>query len=414
MHTKTRLSRSLSLIAISTLCTLITGCSLGPGVLKSSRLSYNKAVHTSANEELLLNMVRLRYREPMQFLQIGNITSQYSYSTDLSLKGSIPLLGSAIDVLTANGSVARSEKPTISYKPLEGKQFVNRVLEETNLNTFLLLIRGGWNIERVSRILVDSVGELTNYPKYSSYGDFVKLMQLWDKLQDRGDLVFTYLPGKNRIIADSIPKSQVVLENLVTASQQGYSIKPSGNGQYQLTKTGPAKLVMKVIYRSQTEADQADTLLGVKPQHTITSDGGLLEHIEFTDTLLSAESQVTHKGSLVKLPLVLRSFSKQLFALSRSIKMPEKDQAMVKTHLNSKGESIDVRKALSSLINIKTSSSILKPDNALVAVDYRGAWFYIDKNDGKSLSTFAMLTLLYSLQAGEEESGPVLTIPIGG
>src|SRR2546422_2775427 len=43
---------------------LATGCSsLGPGALHESRLQYNETVKASSEEELLLNIVRLRYTD---------------------------------------------------------------------------------------------------------------------------------------------------------------------------------------------------------------------------------------------------------------------------------------------------------------------------------------------------------------
>jgi hypothetical protein len=56
-----------------------------------------------------------------------------------------------------------------------------------------------------------------------------------------------------------------------------------------------------------------------------------------------------------------------------------------------------------------------KPENAFVAVPYRGAWFYIADDDLNSKSTFMLLTQLFNLQSGQtEDVGPTLTIPVGG
>ena len=43
--------------------TLLTGCTLGPKEINRGRQQYNEAVQKSFREELLLNLVRLRYRE---------------------------------------------------------------------------------------------------------------------------------------------------------------------------------------------------------------------------------------------------------------------------------------------------------------------------------------------------------------
>ena len=42
---------------------LAAGCALGPRSVEQSRLRYNEAVKTTAEQQLLLNIVRLRYTD---------------------------------------------------------------------------------------------------------------------------------------------------------------------------------------------------------------------------------------------------------------------------------------------------------------------------------------------------------------
>ncbi len=398
------------LLLTSTALLILAGCSFGPGVMESSRSAYNKAVANSSNEELLLNMVRLRYSEPVQFLQIGNITAQYSYGANLSVNGKFP--GNGANVYTGLLGANISEKPTISYKPLEGKAFVNRMLEETSLSTVLLLIRSGWNIERVSRIMMSRIGHLENFPKHPSYVKFKELIQLWEEAHQRHDLIFVQLPGKEKTIAKSLPEGEVNIKNLISVAQAGYAIKLQSNGKYAMTQKGKPLLVMEIKYQNAAEAERADALLGVQPQHIIAADGRVVEHIQFTDPLVNNETISSKGSSVVKIPLVMRSFSNQLFGLASGIELPKKGSEKVETQLNIEDAKVNVHAAIKDILNIQTSDGA--PDNALVSVKYRGSWFYIDRDDRQSMSTFALLTLLYSLQAGEEASGPVLTIPIGG
>ena len=43
-------------------------CSFGPHLLEQGHLGYNEAVKTTADQELLLNIVRLRYLDTIEFL----------------------------------------------------------------------------------------------------------------------------------------------------------------------------------------------------------------------------------------------------------------------------------------------------------------------------------------------------------
>lgn len=55
-----------------------------------------------------------------------------------------------------------------------------------------------------------------------------------------------------------------------------------------------------------------------------------------------------------------------------------------------------------------------RPENAHVAVPYRGHWFYIDQTDQDTKSTFSLLLELSRLEIlGKPGGGPVLTLPVG-
>jgi hypothetical protein len=67
---------------------------------------------------------------------------------------------------------------------------------------------------------------------------------------------------------------------------------------------------------------------------------------------------------------------------------------------------------LGGVFRIRSESS--RPEEASLAVRYRQHWFYIDDSDLDSKSTFAMLSQIFSLQAGKAEGlVPVLTLPVG-
>jgi hypothetical protein len=51
----------LRLALLLTLWGGVSGCALGPRVLESGRLRYNEAVKKTTEQQLLLNIVRLRY-----------------------------------------------------------------------------------------------------------------------------------------------------------------------------------------------------------------------------------------------------------------------------------------------------------------------------------------------------------------
>ncbi|MCY1065440.1 hypothetical protein OV090_11740 [Nannocystis sp. RBIL2] len=98
----------------------LTACqTVGPQSMKYGRGQYNQTVQRTDAEQLLLNLVRLRYRDPPLFLEVTSI------ATSLSLELGTGVTGNAggINTVTPSGSVLYTERPTITYAPLHGSRF---------------------------------------------------------------------------------------------------------------------------------------------------------------------------------------------------------------------------------------------------------------------------------------------------
>ena len=62
------------------------GClNYGPISLKSERSKYNLAIQKTNDEQLLLNLVRLKYRDTPFFLEVGNVASQFKLKSKASI-----------------------------------------------------------------------------------------------------------------------------------------------------------------------------------------------------------------------------------------------------------------------------------------------------------------------------------------
>ena len=56
---------------------LLSGCAFGPRLLENSHGRYQESVKRVEDEELLRNLVRLRYTESFSNLDVASITAQY-------------------------------------------------------------------------------------------------------------------------------------------------------------------------------------------------------------------------------------------------------------------------------------------------------------------------------------------------
>ena len=109
-----------------------------------------------------------------------------------------------------------------------------------------------------------------------------------------------------------------------------------------------------------------------------------------------------------------RSISSILFYLSQNIEIPREhvDAGLVTITKSDDGGKFNWDETPAGKV-FKIKSSDVQPENAYLAIPYRGYWFYIADNDLESKSTFMLLMQLFDLQAGQTKyTGPTLTLPI--
>ncbi len=91
MHNK---KTAISLALILSLSALLSGCQswFGPNALNETHPAYNQAIVNSLSEEMLLNLVRLKYRDRPYFLSINSVTASMSLDTSLGISTRKPAI----------------------------------------------------------------------------------------------------------------------------------------------------------------------------------------------------------------------------------------------------------------------------------------------------------------------------------
>ncbi len=345
----------------------IAGCGVaGPASVRAGRANYNIAIQQTNAEQLLLNLVRLRYRDVPYFLEVASVSTSFEFNTAASVGVALP--ESAAKAYSLGAEVSVLENPTVTYTPLQGEQFVTQLMSPINLETLLLLYHSGWSIERVFRVSLQSINDARNAPSASGptpdylpqYQRFVEVTKLLRSLQRR------HLLSLGQSMAEGSDKIFVEM------------------------RVDPKAL-------ESDEFKQLCNLLELEPgqgRFQLTTERGA--------------------GGRDRLAIATRSLNSILFYLSQSVVTPEKDElaGRVTVTRDEKGKRFDWQEVTGGLMRIGSSS--LPPGNAYVSVPYRGSWFYIDDSDLTSKSTFSLLMQLFALQAGDVKStGPILTLPVG-
>lgn len=355
--TRTKLTTTLLLSGLITL----SGCSnLGPQAIHGSRSDYNVAVRQTTDQQMLLNLVRLRYRDQPLFLEVSALNTRYSFQAGANAAGSV----GDDDLFGVGGRVAIEESPTVTYTPLQGADFVERVLSPIRLETLLLLDTSGWSSERVFRILLDQLNELKNAPGsagptpsvVNEFEEFIRATRLLRELELKDLIMGGMFDGKLGLTFDSRARNLAIYSELMELLDLNPAL-----GTYPITST--------FRFNQQPGA----------------------------------------------INMRFRSFAGVMYFLSQAVEVPERDisAGRVTKTLDGNGAEFDWLRVTEGLMHIQSSKA--QPENAAVAVHYRGSWFYIDDSDLNSKSTFSLLSQLFALQSGDATANtPVLTIPVGG
>jgi hypothetical protein len=187
--------------AVFGLAILLTGCAQhGPDLVKAGRNDYNRVLVQTDDEEQLLNLVRLRYSDSLMMLQVSSVSTSFTWSQSASAEAFKFEPSSSDSNVGVRGNLGYAERPTVTYTPLGGKDFVENLLTPVELNSLLLLGRSGWSIDRLLRVIVDRVNGLPNAQEASGptplrapkYKDFIRVAKLLRILQERDAMTGGY------------------------------------------------------------------------------------------------------------------------------------------------------------------------------------------------------------------------------
>lgn len=339
---------------------------ISPKVIQAGANDYNVAMQNTRNEQMLLNLVRLKYRDTPFFMEVNSVSSQFKLSSEASLSTNFreQQIPESVGLF---GKLNFVEQPTISYTPLSGNEFVQRLLTPVSIDTLLLLSNSGWSISRVFRLCAQQINQFPNAPSASGptpehapeFKAFKKLVDLLRNMQ-----------AKNLIRLGH-----------TNSSQQGT----------------PLLLI------AEGAADDVDV-------QSFRRLLGLNENIQ-AYPLISGNNSAKNTEAIY---IANRSLLGIMFYLSHSVRVPERDKqrGLVTVTRDDQGDPFDWNTLTEGLFHI--SSNDEAPTLTSISTYYRGSWFYIDDRDLDSKSTFSLLSQIFSLQAGKVEGIiPVLTLPVG-
>ncbi len=402
-------------------CGLLSGCSIGPRALETNRLRYNEAVKRTTEEQLLLNIVRLRYTETPSSLAVTSIASQHEIVKSLKL---IPLLAASGDVvptafsrLLPQGEFNVSDRPTLSLTPQDDQEFTRRLFTPLPLDGVVYLSRTTWPISTVYRVWLENINWVSNAETASGptpksppvYAEYLAGMEALQRLQNR-KAVAVYTEERDEKISEGLPTTRIAGSEILEAAKAGYEYRKDVKKETWSLIKKKSQAQLRVRADALKDPDLAEFCRAFRLKLGLTSYELAADKIDpfLTDA---------PKDGLPFLDMETRSLLQVLFFLSHGVRVPPEhvSSGIAPMTLEHDGRTFDWDQVLTGLFKVCTAKGHRRPAHAQVAIQYQGYWYYIDGRDHETKATFALVIELSRLELTTKSGAtPILTIPLGG
>lgn len=409
------------LVTAITLLGLGAGCALGPKSIETTHGLYAAAVQRVEEEQLLTDLVRLRYTEASTDLSVSSIANQAELSAGAearpffateSLAG--PLFKS-FAVILPFVSAGGANRITVSLSPQGDGAAVRRFLTPISTDSLVFLVQTGWPVSSVVRIWVDRMNGVPNLisasgPQRNAPPDFARFRRVSELLQAAQDRELISVHGEEALteVSGPIPAEAVTAAAAVEAAKEGFEYRPRGDGKtWSLVKRG-RRIVLQVnsAGRNSPELAELAALLNLKP------DLDQYEVVLATGVPDPAKNPAEPSAVLRLTP---RSTAQALFFLANGVEVPPEHVATGLVRLPPDGT--DPTEATQGVFRVRSCAGRkhAPPPSAYVAVRYRDHWFYIDDRDQESKATLLLMLQLRRLDFRRQQigNGPTLTLPLG-
>ncbi len=350
-------------VAAVAIAFLLGGCGgLGPRRIPADQIDYSNAIGEAAKQQVLLNVVKLRFSDLPSFVSASQVVAGYQLSGNASLAaqvsnfGNLSLQAGNQAAVTLGGTF--SDNPTVTYTPLTGVEFADTLLAPLGPADIVGLVLAGVPIPLALGVGLHSLGDYHNeiwgtLPNAQADPQFIELVGLIDELTRGGWIALTTTAP-----ADRKAKGRAD-EEAKGGRRPTYLLFRAGRPEPGLQ----AKVArVRELLRLDPKRNEFELIFGLGPSEDP-------EKIAFRT----------------------RSLIEILGDLAGAVDMPDAAVA------EQRGGAI---RLFAPEVKVRTSPE--PPGAAFVVVRYQGDWYYIANDDLRSRQLFTLCMLLYSLaQSGK-------------
>ncbi|KNH11900.1 hypothetical protein ACS79_15065 [Vibrio lentus] len=383
-----QLSPQFKKITIVALSSLMMACTnIGPNKLVASHEGYNDAVQLTQTREVLKNIVRIRYADPIQFINITSINAQFSVNTGATVNGI------ATPDASVAGNIGYSDTPTLTYTPLSDAAFDKSLGAPISTQEAIAQFYHWGELSVADMGLV--LGAVNNKPDRQGEAgkQYQNQLSALIGLFNSGATLEHFREFYPR--HESIKKDKISGFAYTLAAMNDLYFYDAGNDEVHIASKHMGVGLVVPQPHNEEVAGYLKTL-GLNPGEQIypmrsTGEAEPLPYGIQENTLWLAP----------------RSVEGMLELASESVTVPESHSEIV----SKKGE--------------KSRSSVILPINIAVSqeqpastyrIQHRGHWFYVDDADYRSKKVLSTLVSAYSSRIGgkqHQDPSPQIVLPVG-
>ena len=353
------LARMALRLASALAVALLAACqSIGPGSIQRDRMDYASAIAASWREQTLLNIVKLRYFDAPVFFEVSSVISSYTLQSEVSLSSRVFPRSPTDTFRELGGTGTYTDRPTISYAPVTGKEYVEKLLRPIPPQAIFAMIQAGHPADYILSLTVRAINDVHNY---------------------------SASPARSRREDPQFRRVIEAIRRIQQADAIGVRTAKRGNEEVTL-----------VFFQERVDPDTEKDIRFVKEELGIKPESKELRLV-FGAARRSEDT----------LTLLTRSVWEILAELSAGVDVPQQDVA--------EGRATPTPEAGSRSRGLPVAhihSGTERPRDAYVAARYRDRWFWVDDRDLGSKRIFTFLMVFSSIaETGAVPQVPIITIP---
>lgn len=349
----------IGVLTVVALFALLAGCSsYGPKSMDRDQIDYGNSIGDNWKNQMLANIVKIRFIDMPVFVDVGSIVSGYSLTT--TVNGNVgfnnSFTGGNASGLGASGSY--TDRPTVTYMPKTGDDYLRAILEPVQPKSLLALVQAGYSSQLLFTWAVDSINGVHNWSIYGNRGrhadpEFLEFTTLMQELQGLGAVGF-------ELRTDQTDKNDII---------------------FVLNKEGLAE-------STQEKSQRVSEII-----HLDSSQDRF--KVVYAPFLVNSKT----------LAMQTRSVIQMLSAMAGFVDVPAELASQATPSYEIKAETTRP---------FRVHSGEDRPDDSFASIKYGDYWYWIDKTDIESKRVFTLMLFMTTLtNQATDANAPVITIPTG-